>query len=290
MLGTIWLLLVTPIARVVGTTLSAQTQYHHLDGGRPVRVEGADPTARYALDVDVAPFQLERLSGGTIRYRAEPKVTYGALPFTEFELRVPLVQVNPPRASGTLSTSGIAGVSLGAKHAFNVETTRFPAFAIDAELSLPVGGLAAEKSSYVVKGLLSRTTALRPPPLECGCRDLCDPAREPTWGRLRFDTTACSRTRRYDVQRRSSDHRRCAMRSLPERERAPCHRVRQSMHGNFPRVVDDDGRHRRRPRCVPAAGAGSAAQRSIIHFPSTQLCSSPTCSLSGSSASFQRSI
>lgn len=159
-LGPIWLLLVAPIGRAAGTPLSAQTQYHNLDGGRPVRVEGTEPTARFAVDVDVAPFQVERLAGGTMRYRAEPKITYGALPFTEVELRVPLVQVNPPSASGALSTSGVAGVSLGAMHAFNVETTRFPAVALDAEVSLPVGGLAGDKSSYIVKGLLTRTTSL----------------------------------------------------------------------------------------------------------------------------------
>lgn len=139
---------------------AAQSQYHHLDGGRPVRVEGTDPTPRFALDADVAPFQIERLSGGTMRYRAEPKIAYGVLPFTEISLRVPLVQVNPAVSTGALSTAGVAGVSIGAMHAFNIETNGWPALALESEVSLPVGGLAPTKSSFIVKGLLTKTTSL----------------------------------------------------------------------------------------------------------------------------------
>jgi hypothetical protein len=156
----------------------AQTQYRNLDAGRPGRIEDAEATARYSLDVDLTPFQIERLTGGTTRYRAEPRVGYGILPFTEIELRVPVVQVNPPSGSATQSVGGIAGLSLGALRAFNLETTNFPALAAAAEVSLPAGNLAPTRPSYLLKGLLTKTTgfgrlhlnagfgsyAIRPPP------------------------------------------------------------------------------------------------------------------------------
>ena len=158
--------------------VSAQTQYRNLDAGKPGRIEDAEATARYSLDVDLTPFQIERLTGGTTRYRAEPRVGYGILPFTEIELRLPVVQVNPPSGTTTQSVAGIAGLSLGALHAFNLETTSVPALAASGEVSLPVGTLAPKRASYLVKALLTKTTdfgrlhfnagfgsyALRPPP------------------------------------------------------------------------------------------------------------------------------
>jgi hypothetical protein len=138
----------------------AQTQYRNLDAGRPGRIEDAEATARYSLDVDLTPFQIERLTGGTTRYRAEPRVGYGILPFTEIELRIPIVQVNPPSGGNAQSVGGIAGVSLGALRAFNLETTSLPAFAASAEVSMPVGTLAPTRASYLLKALLTKTTDL----------------------------------------------------------------------------------------------------------------------------------
>lgn len=151
------LLLVTLLGARVAL---AQTQYHNLDGSRPLRVEDADPTALYALDADLGAFQLEHLSGGTNRYRAEPKLSYGILPFTELEIRLPLVSVEPPRTADTRSTAGIAGLSIGAMHALNLETPAVPALAFGAEASLPVGTLAPAQGSYFIKGLATKTTML----------------------------------------------------------------------------------------------------------------------------------
>jgi hypothetical protein len=76
----------------------ASAQYRNLDSGKPTRIEDAEPTPLFALEIDAAPFQLERLSGGTIRYRAEPRLAYGVLPMTDIELRVPTEMMGgPPR-------------------------------------------------------------------------------------------------------------------------------------------------------------------------------------------------
>lgn len=148
-------LAVAPIARS-----AAQTQYRNLDAGRPVRVEDAEATARYALDIDLAAFQVERLTGGTMRYRAEPKLAYGVLPFTELEVRMPIVQVTPPSGNGGQSAAGVAGLSVGVMHAFNLETTNIPAIALSSELSLPIGNLAPNRGAWFAKGLMTKTTSV----------------------------------------------------------------------------------------------------------------------------------
>jgi hypothetical protein len=107
--------------------------------------------------LDLAPFQFERLSGGARRYRLEPRSTYGVLPFTDVEVRLPVVRLDPPRASGVRTVSGVAGLALGSTHAFNVETSGVPALALGAEVSLPVGALAPPTVSFIAKGLMTKT-------------------------------------------------------------------------------------------------------------------------------------
>jgi hypothetical protein len=139
---------------------NAQTQYRNLDAGRPGRVEDAEPEARYGLDIDLAAFQVERLVGGTMRYRAEPKLAYGILPFTELELRAPVLQITPPDASGGQSVAGMAGLSVGVLHALNLETTTIPALALAGEFLIPVGNLAPTRGAYMMKGVVTKTTSI----------------------------------------------------------------------------------------------------------------------------------
>jgi hypothetical protein len=136
---------------------SAQTYYRNLDAGQPGRVEDAEVTPRYSLAVMLAPLAFERLSGGSTRYRAEPKMSYGFLPRMELEIRVPMVELVPPTSSGAASTSGVAGVSIGLTRAITIETGDVPAFAVTSELSLPVGSLAGSQASFMLKGLATKT-------------------------------------------------------------------------------------------------------------------------------------
>ena len=139
---------------------SGQSQYFNLDGGKPGRVEDAEVAPRYSLGVDLAPFQLERLTDGTFRLRAEPKVSYGILPFTEIEARVPVVYVIPSQASGARPVTGVASFGIGVLHAFNLETSAIPAFAFGGDVALPVGTLAGPHAAYVIKLLSTKTTPL----------------------------------------------------------------------------------------------------------------------------------
>jgi len=153
-------LLIVIFASGAAAGTGAQTSYFNLDGGRPARVEDAEPTPRYALAIDLAPVTWEHLSAGTNRLRTEPRLTYGVLPFTDIEVRVPIVDVVPPRGSGARSVVGAAGVYVGALHQFNLETPSLPSIAVGAEASLPVGSLAPPSASYLAKILVTRTTAL----------------------------------------------------------------------------------------------------------------------------------
>ncbi len=153
-------LLLTALLATAGSPLAAQSEYFNLDAGRPGRVEDAEPTPLYSLDIDPSQLQFERLTGGTSRFRAEPRLSYGALPFTEFELRMPIVHVDPPPAFGSRATTGIGGVGLGFLHAFNVETPSIPALAISGEWLAPAGSLAGPVGSYSLKLLATKTTPL----------------------------------------------------------------------------------------------------------------------------------
>jgi hypothetical protein len=141
-------------------TTAAQTQYYNLDAARPGRIEDAEPTARYSLDIDPSSFQYERITGGTNRYRAEPRLAYGVLPFTELELRLPVVRVDPPHVSGARASTGVGGVGIGGMRSFNVETASLPALAVSGEWLAPAGSLAGPRGSYSLKALLTKTTVL----------------------------------------------------------------------------------------------------------------------------------
>jgi hypothetical protein len=136
--------------------VAAQSDYYNLDAGRPTRVEDASPAERWALEVLLGAFRLERYGDGTQRWRTEPKLVYGVLPFTELEVRVPVVHTFIPQ--GGASSTGAAGVGVGMLHAFNLETARVPAIAMATEFLIPTGNLSGPNISYSIKGLVTRTT------------------------------------------------------------------------------------------------------------------------------------
>ena len=131
----------------------AQTGYYNLDSGRPTRIEDAVATELGELEAQLLPLRGEWVSDGTQRLRYEPKLSFGVLPLTEIELRVPIVHTRSP---ANVPATGIASVGIGALHAFNVET-HWPAFALAGEAVLPVGSLSASTGSFSVKGLMTKT-------------------------------------------------------------------------------------------------------------------------------------
>jgi hypothetical protein len=134
-------------------TAAGQSAYYNLDSGRPTRVEDALPTPRGELEIQFLPLRAEWMGDGSQRQRFEPKLSYGVLPMTEIEVRLPIVRV---QTASTVATTGVASAAIGGLHAFNVET-RWPALAVAGEAVLPVGSLSAATASYAVKMLMSKT-------------------------------------------------------------------------------------------------------------------------------------
>jgi hypothetical protein len=141
------------VACAVVRTASAQTGFYNLDSGRPTRVEDAIATPRGELEMQLLPLRLESVGDGTQRFRLEPKLSYGVLPLTEIELRVPVLFTRSPSSH---PVAGVASAGVSALHALNVETS-WPALALAGEAVLPVGSLAATTVSYSLKGLLTKT-------------------------------------------------------------------------------------------------------------------------------------
>ncbi len=135
-----------------GVQLEAQSSYRNLEAGRPVRVEDAVVTERYALDVDLFNLRYDELSDLRTRFLWEPEVAYGILPRTEMWLRLPVYY----RERTSVPRGGLAGLGIGAMYQFNLESQFLPATAVATEFFKPAGANAMPLS-YSVKALLTRT-------------------------------------------------------------------------------------------------------------------------------------
>ena len=134
--------------------LAAQTDYYNTDAGRPVQIEDAYATERYAFEVKLAPVRLERLKGGVYNWAVEPELAYGILPRTHIEVELPLAYTD---FGGNRSRSGVAGLDLSLFHNLNVETGTLPALALRADVLFPVGALGPDRTYASLKGIATRT-------------------------------------------------------------------------------------------------------------------------------------
>ena len=132
----------------------AQTDYYNTDAGRPLRVEDAYSTERYAFELQLAPLRLERARGGIYSWGIEPEVAYGILPRTHVEIGAPLAFVDAGLAG---RRSGLAGIELSALHTLNAETRTLPALGVAADLLLPVGSLGPDRAHPSLAGIATRT-------------------------------------------------------------------------------------------------------------------------------------
>ena len=139
---------------LLASPAAGQTDYYNTDRGRPVRIEDAYTTERYALELKVAPVRVERRSGGMYRLGLDPEVAYGLLPRTSVEVGFPLEFTDGGVGEGT---RGLAGVELTAFHNLNTETRFVPALAVRVDAVLPVGALAPERVYPTLTGIATRT-------------------------------------------------------------------------------------------------------------------------------------
>jgi hypothetical protein len=137
----------------------AQTDYRNIDAGQPLRIEDALVTPRASLDVEWPGPRVEKYGSGMTRWRFDPMATFGVASFSEIEVRVPFIYVVPPASAGARAF-GMAGLAVGATHAFGVETPSVPAFAIGSEVLFPAGTLASPATTYVAKAIATKTFSL----------------------------------------------------------------------------------------------------------------------------------
>jgi hypothetical protein len=144
------------VACIAGRPLRAQTEYYNTDGGRPLRVEDATPTARYALDLHFPTARVERFDSGVSRLRVEPAFAYGVLPRTALELRAAFVY----RERAATPRAGMSGLGLGITHALNTETNWIPAIALGGEVYAPAGSARTGGLAYSVRTHVTRSWTL----------------------------------------------------------------------------------------------------------------------------------
>jgi hypothetical protein len=132
----------------------AQTDYYNTDARRPVRIEDAYPVERYAFELQVAPLRLERSDRGSYHWELEPELAYGILPHTHLEIGLPLRFAD---GAGGDSDFGLGGIAISALHNLNVETMGLPAFALAADVIVPVGSFAPDAIYSSLKGIATRT-------------------------------------------------------------------------------------------------------------------------------------
>ena len=141
------------LAMLWAAPLAAQTDYYNTDRGRPIQVEDAYATERYAFELKLAPVRLERERGGVYHWGVDPEVAYGILPRTHVELGLPLVH----RDAGAQRQSGVAGLELSLMHNLNAETEGVPALGVRLDLLAPVGNLAPSRAYTSITGIATRT-------------------------------------------------------------------------------------------------------------------------------------
>ncbi|CAN5298445.1 hypothetical protein BH20GEM2_BH20GEM2_07400 [soil metagenome] len=139
----------------VAAPLAAQKDYYNLDKNRPVRIEDAYATERYAFEVKVAPLRLERERGGVYHWGFDPEIAYGILPRTSIEVGFPFAIIDGGKAVGR--TSGLAGIEFSAFHNLNIETRTLPALGIRGDIVLPVGNLSADRVYPSLTGIATRS-------------------------------------------------------------------------------------------------------------------------------------
>jgi hypothetical protein len=133
---------------------SAQTDYYNTDRGRPVQIEDAYATERYAVELKLAPVRAEWARGGVSTWGIEPEIAYGLAPRTHVEVGVPILFAD---VGAGARRSGVAGLELSLMHNLNTETRTMPALGVRADVLAPVGALAPEQTYVSFTGMLTRT-------------------------------------------------------------------------------------------------------------------------------------
>lgn len=130
-----------------------QTGYYNTDASRPLTVEDAHAIERGSLEVQPLTLSASRHARAVYALQAESEVTLGILPHTQVDASIAWRRAE----RGDVHQAGVAGLTMGVLHGFNVETQGLPALGLAAELQVPVGAMAPSEASLAFKALATRT-------------------------------------------------------------------------------------------------------------------------------------
>lgn len=132
----------------------AQIDYRNLDDDRPLLTEDAYPIERHAFEVMLPiAFVRDREAGNLGVSLLE--LTYGLLDNMHVGVKAPVVVADP---SGTAATDvGLSGVRVYALYNFNTEGPVLPAFAVRADVGVPVGSLAGDGARLILRAIATRS-------------------------------------------------------------------------------------------------------------------------------------
>ncbi len=133
---------------------AAQTDWFNTDAGRPVRIEDAYSTERYAFELKLAPVRLERGRGGLYTWGTEPEIAYGILPRTHIEIGLPILASDGFGGSGEV---GIAGLEVSAFRNLHTETRGLPGLALRADALFPVGRFGPDRTYASLTAIATRS-------------------------------------------------------------------------------------------------------------------------------------
>jgi hypothetical protein len=129
---------------------SGQTDFYNLDKDRPLRVEDAYATKRYAFEWQAAPLRLSEATDGQLVYGPSLELKHGLLPGFEVSAGT---SVNVERFAGE-TTTGLGDVELSALLNVSVETRNLPALGVRATAHIPVDG--GDERTLEIKGIATR--------------------------------------------------------------------------------------------------------------------------------------
>ena len=156
-----WSFRMTAIAVGLGVLISAgslpaQIDYRNLDRERPVATEDAYPVERHAFEL-LVPFQSEREHAGDKLHQVPLEIEYGIFDNSHIGLGLPLAVLDP---DGSDADWGLAGLSVFGLYNFNTEGPVLPALSLAADMSLPLGSLAAEDPRFSLRAIATRSWGL----------------------------------------------------------------------------------------------------------------------------------
>ncbi len=172
----------TVVMGSVPGTAWAQTDFYNLDKDRPLRVEDAYATKRYAFELKMAPLTLAQTRDGTIQYRPSVEVKHGLLPGLEVAAGLHLAADRRPTGEPRQAYTQLELTSL---LNLTTETRWLPALGVRVTGHIPVEGENA--STVEVRGLATRSLLGPVRAHVNGGWSFGDDAHERWWGGIALD-------------------------------------------------------------------------------------------------------